>query len=166
MEATEGPGCSVGILCGLTALTRLTINLDGEECNEGFWRCMAAMTTLKDLYIRELDMAYFGGVVSLVDCRKLSRLRTDHSEHFPGFDLEVRSVAWQLLLAPAHRCSSWTACAWAAGQQRGWGCRVGLLPAMHGQCGQVPQPDGCIQTQVGTNCKARRPCRQTMLLNR
>jgi hypothetical protein len=79
----------VGILCGLNALTRLTTNLDEEECNEGFWRCMAAMATLKDLYIRELDMAYFGGIVSLVDCQELTRLRTDHSEHFPGLDLKV-----------------------------------------------------------------------------
>lgn len=89
MEAMEGPGCSVGILCGLTALTRLTINVDGEECNEGFWRCMAAMTTLRNLYIRQLDMAYFGGIASLVDCRELTRLRTDHSEFLPGLDLKV-----------------------------------------------------------------------------
>jgi hypothetical protein len=59
--------------------------------------------------------------------------------------LQLGSCCHHILLAVA-----------ASRQQRGWGSRVPLLPAMHGQHGQVPLPDGCAHICVSTNCTAAR----------
>jgi hypothetical protein len=92
---------SVGNLDVLTSLTRLTINVEGVECDDIFWRSIRDVTSLRGLHIRELDMAYFGGIVELATCRALTCLLTDCSEDFPDFEMKVRLLQTTILACVA-----------------------------------------------------------------
>jgi hypothetical protein len=85
----EGCWCSVSMLNELTSLTHLTLNVSSEECTEVFWRSMALLTSLKDLYIKELDGASFGGIVRLVTCKELTNLLTCSLVEFLTFRMTV-----------------------------------------------------------------------------
>lgn len=88
--------CSVVLLAPLQCLTCLAINVSGQhlqdppKCDEVFWRSMAKLTTLRDLYINDLHMEYFGGMVELTSCKRLTHLLFDHPELSPDFELTVR----------------------------------------------------------------------------
>ena len=63
---------------------------------------MAQLTSLRDLYIHDLGMKHFGGIVELVSCRQLTHLSTDNCQDCStDFEVEVRLVARQFAwLAP------------------------------------------------------------------
>jgi hypothetical protein len=96
-EGVEHDWCSVVVLRSLHSLTRLAINVrgigleDSPACDEVFWRSMAELTTLRDLYINDLYMEHFGGIVELVSCTQLTHLMADfYAECFEDFEMRVR----------------------------------------------------------------------------
>jgi hypothetical protein len=97
--------CSVASLAQLHSLTRLAINVSGQDpqhppkCDEVFWRSMAKLTTLRSLYINDLFMEYFGGIVELTSCKQLTHLLIDHHDLYQDFEMKVR------LLQRAVNCS-------------------------------------------------------------
>jgi hypothetical protein len=105
-HADERDWCSVAVLRSLHSLTRLAIDVTGyspledpPECNETFWRSMAELTSLRDLYIHDLGMKDFGGIVELVSCRQLTHLWTDNYQDCSlDFEMEVRTGARGSLL--------------------------------------------------------------------
>jgi hypothetical protein len=159
-EGVEHDWCSVVVLRSLQSLTRLAINVRGigledpPECNEVFWRSMAQLTTLRDLYINELDMEYFGGIVELVSCTQLTHLMADfYAECFEDFEMRVR------LLPGAVGLGGLT-----CGCYCGFACLLSqpALIMRHGARSTPPVPAACVCTEgcYQPSCPElrRRPC--------
>jgi hypothetical protein len=91
----------------LQCLASLTLNMKEEECSNIVWRSIAKLTGLRDLHVREVDISQFGGIINLVDCRQLTRLRTDNEEESGlYFEMEVRvpPCVWLACLQPCVSC--------------------------------------------------------------
>jgi hypothetical protein len=105
-EQFDADFCSVIYLRSLKCLTGLTLNM--EDYSDTVWRSIAKLTGLRDLHIRELDIAEFGGIVNLVECRQLTRLRTDNTEEsLQDFDMEVSLLPTALCLVGLSAALCW-----------------------------------------------------------
>jgi hypothetical protein len=103
MNMKGGDGCSAGVLSQLRSLTRLAVNVQGDEGTEAFWCGMANLKMLRELYVREVDISHFGGIMALVGCIRLTSLRVEFKQEIadepPTFEMEV-SYATQYRNAP------------------------------------------------------------------
>jgi hypothetical protein len=85
----EGHWCSVLMLSELWSLTRLTLNVNSNECTKIFWRSVGEITSLRHLSIQELNAASFGGIYRLVTCTELTYLEIDHAAENLWFRMTV-----------------------------------------------------------------------------
>jgi hypothetical protein len=85
----DGNYCSVVYLSNLESLTRLTLNVNYQGCDEIFWRSMAELESLRHLSINGLNKADLGGIVRLDSCKQFTCLETDNDEEWPGFSMTV-----------------------------------------------------------------------------
>ena len=92
-EYEGGDWCSAGVLSQLRSLTRLAVNVQGDEGTEAFWCGMANLKMLRELYVREVDISHFGGIMALVGCIRLTSLRVEFKQEIADepatFEMEV-----------------------------------------------------------------------------
>lgn len=96
----------------LTGLTSLQLDMSDRKPDDPFWRSLAYLTTLKSLQMADVDYDCLGGVLTLRECKQLTRLHINHEDFWPEQYLEVGGV----------RCADWS-----AGCARTWHSRRSAL---------------------------------------